>query len=168
MSRVCSLLISFLDIQNEILFYLTTYSDDAHLLDYYIRHRLYSQAFEYKCSLTNFRDHIYIPLLKRNQINCLFDYIRSHPHHSLMHHLKFICNHLREQDMYHSLEQLQVFLNDFINATTTAIKLFTYNRTTYIDLFEKRLNYLHKAMTYFPQATIDSEQVMTRMQRYAN
>jgi hypothetical protein len=156
----------FLAIQNEILFYLLTYSDDAHLLDYYIRHEFYTEAFEYKCSLTAFRDHIYLPLLKRNHTKHLFNYILSHNNNSFTHHLRFICTYLKEQEMYNSLQQLQLFMNDFINAAFTSIKLFTFNRTTYLDLFEKRLSYLQKALEYFQHVKIDSEQTMLKIQRY--
>ena len=155
-------------IQNEIVFYLNTYGDDAHLLGYYIRHQLYTQAFEHKCSLAVFRDHIYLPLLKRNHMKYLFNYILSHPHHSLTHHLKFVGTYMKEQDMYHSLQQLQVFTNDFLNAGYTFIKLFTFKRTTYIDLFEKRMHYLQKASEYFQQAKIDSEQSMAKVQSTRN
>jgi hypothetical protein len=68
--------------------------------------------------------------------------------------------------MYHSLQQLQLFMNDFINAGSTSIKLFTHNRTTYIDLFEKRLNYLQKALECFQHVKIDSEQTLMKIQRY--
>jgi len=68
--------------------------------------------------------------------------------------------------MYNSLQQLQLFMNDFINAGFTSIKLFTHNRTTYIDLFEKRLNYLQKALECFQHAKIDTEQTMIKIQRY--
>jgi hypothetical protein len=153
-------------IENEILYYLLTYSDDAHLLDYYIRHELYNQAFEYKCSLTSFRDHVYLPLLKRNHTKYLFNYILSHNTNTFTHHLRFICTYLKEQEMYHSLQQLQLFMNDFINAAFTSIKLFNLNRTTYLDLFEKRLNYLQKALEYFQLAKVDSEQTMLKIQRY--
>ncbi|CAF3740585.1 unnamed protein product [Rotaria sordida] len=154
-------------IQDEILFYLTTYSDDGHLLDYYIRHEFYTQAFEYKCSLTIFRDHIYMPLLKRNHLKHLFNYILTHNNmNTFTHHLKFICTYLYEQEMYNSLQQLQLFMNDFINAAVTSIKLFTLHRTTYIDLFEKRLNYLQNALECFQQGKIDTEQTMIKIQRY--
>ena len=153
-------------VQNEILFYLTTYSDDAHLLDYYIRHEYYTQAFEYKSSLTLFRDHIYLPLLKRNHLKHLFNYISSHNNNSFTHHLKFVCTYLKEQEMYHSLQQLQLFMNDYINAGNTSIKLFTLNKTTYLDLHEKRLNYLQKSLECFQQAKIDSEQTMIKIRRY--
>ena len=144
-----------------------TYSDEGHLLNYYIRHEHYNQAFEYKCSLIAFRDHVYLPLLKRNDTKHLFNYILSHTNNnSFTHHLRFICTYLKEQEMYHSLQQLQLFMNDFINAAFTSIKLFNLNRTTYLDLFEKRLNYLQKALEYFQHAKIDSEQTMTKVQRY--
>jgi hypothetical protein len=68
--------------------------------------------------------------------------------------------------MCHSLQQLQLFMSDFINAAMTFIKLFNLNRTTYIDLFDKRLNYLQKALECFQQAKIDTEQTMARIQRY--
>jgi len=68
--------------------------------------------------------------------------------------------------MLHSLQQLQLFMNDFINAALTSIKLFNLNRTTYLDLFEKRLNYLQKALEYFQHVKIDSEQTMLKIQRY--
>jgi hypothetical protein len=156
----------FIAIENEILFYLTTYSDDAHILDYYIRHEYYTQAFEYKCSLTLFRDHIYLPLLKRNHIKHLFNYILLHNNNSFTHHLKFLCTYLKDQEMYHSLQQLQLFINDFINAGFTSMKLFTLNKTTYLDLFEKRLSYLQKALECFQQAKIDTEHTMGKIQRY--
>ncbi|UJR25727.1 hypothetical protein I4U23_007079 [Adineta vaga] len=155
-------------IENEILFYLSTYSDDAHILDYYIRHEYYTQAFEYKCSLTLFRDHIYLPLLKRNNIKHLFHYISSRNSTLLAHHLKFVCTYLKEQNMLHSLQQLQLFLNDFINAGFTSVKLFTLNRTTYLDLFEKRLSYLQKSLECFQQAKADSEQTAIKMQNTKN
>jgi len=68
--------------------------------------------------------------------------------------------------MYHSLQQLQLFMNDFINAGLTSMKLFTLNKTTYLDLFEKRLNYLQKALECFQHAKIDTEQTMIKIQRY--
>ncbi|CAF3487332.1 unnamed protein product [Adineta steineri] len=150
-------------IENEILFYLTIYSDDGHLLDYYIRHEYYTQAFEYKCSLVLFRDHIYLPLLKRNHIKHLFNYILSHNLSLFTHHLKFICTYLKEQEMNHSLLQLQLFLNDYLNAGFTSVKLFTINRTTYLDLFEKRSSYLQKGLEYFLQAKADTEQTMMKI-----
>ncbi|CAF3267163.1 unnamed protein product, partial [Rotaria sp. Silwood2] len=66
--------------------------------------------------------------------------------------------------MYHSLQQLQLFMNDFTNAAITSIKLFTLNRTTYLDLFEKRLNYLRNALECFQQGKIDTEQTMMKIQ----
>ncbi|CAF1544489.1 unnamed protein product, partial [Rotaria sordida] len=74
--------------------------------------------------------------------------------------------YLYEQEMYNSLQQLQLFMNDFINAAVTSIKLFTLHRTTYIDLFEKRLNYLQNALECFQQGKIDTEQTMIKIQRY--
>jgi hypothetical protein len=68
--------------------------------------------------------------------------------------------------MYHSLQQLQLFMNDHINAAYTSIKLFTLNKITYLDLFEKRLNYLQKAVECFQQAKVDTEQTMTKIRRY--
>ena len=153
-------------IHDEVLFYLMTYSDEAHLLDYYIRHEFYIQAFEYKCSLTLFRDHIYLPLLKRNRIKHLFDYISLHKTYSFTYHLKFVGTYLKEHEMYHSLQQLQLFMNDFMNAAFTCIQLFTFNRSTYVDLFEKRLKYLQSALKYFQQAKIDTQQIMMKVQRY--
>ncbi|CAM4879019.1 unnamed protein product [Rotaria socialis] len=151
-------------IQDEILFYLTTYSDDAHLLDYYIRHELYTQAFEYKCSLAVFRDHIYIPLLKRNHIKHLFNYVSfTNNYNSFAHHLKFICTYLKEQEMHHSLQQLQLFMNDFTNAAFTSIQLFTLNRTTYVDLYEKRLSHLRNALDCFQQVKADTDQAMMKI-----
>lgn len=151
---------------DEILFYLLTYSDDAHLLDYYIRHERYTEAFEYKSSLTSFRDHVYLPLLKRNHIKHLFNYILSRNNNNpLTHHLRFVGTYLKEQEMYHSLQQLQLFMNDYINAAFTSIKLFTSHRTTYLDLFEKRLNHLEKAAEYFQHAKSDSEQTTMKLQR---
>lgn len=152
-------------LQSEIHFYLTKYSDDAHLVDYYIRHQRYADAFEFKCPLNVFRDHIYLPLLKRNQINQLFNYILTHSNHSLTHHLKYMCHHFKEQEMHHCLQQLQVFMNDYMNAAMTSIKIFTSKRTNYPDLCAKRLVYLQKALEYFKQATVDSEQTMTKIQR---
>ncbi|CAF0855042.1 unnamed protein product [Adineta ricciae] len=151
-------------IDSEILFYLTTYSDDAHILNYYIRHEDYRRAFEYKCSLISFRDHIYLPLLKRNHLTHLFNYISSHNNTSLAHHLKFVCTYLKEQNMYHSLQQLQIFLNDFNNAGFTAIKIFTANRTNYVDLYEKRVKYLQQGLECFQQAKGDTEQTTNKIQ----
>jgi hypothetical protein len=68
--------------------------------------------------------------------------------------------------MYHSLQQLQLFINDFINAGFTSMKLFTLNKTTYLDLFEKRLSYLQKALECFQHVKIDSEQTLMKVQRY--
>jgi hypothetical protein len=68
--------------------------------------------------------------------------------------------------MYYSLQQLQLFINDFINAGFTSMKLFTLNKTTYVDLFEKRLCYLQKALECFQQAKIDTEHTMGKIQRY--
>jgi len=68
--------------------------------------------------------------------------------------------------MYHSLQQLQLFMNDFINAAFISIKLFTHNRINYLDLFEKRLNYLQKALECFQHVKIDSEQTLMKVQRY--
>lgn len=148
---------------------MTTYSDDAHLIDYYIRHQLYTQAFEYKCAFKVFCNHIYLPLLKRNHIKHLFNYITSNNNSNpFIHHLSNVCDYLREQQMYHSLQQLQLFLNDYINAAATSIKLFTSNRTTYIDLFEKRLTYLQNAIDCLQQAKAETEQKMTKIQRYRN
>lgn len=162
----CSFDLFLLVIDNEILFYLLTYSDEAHLLDFYIRHERYTEAFEYKSSLLAFRDHIYLPLLKRNHIKHLFNYILSRNNNNpLTHHLRFVCTYLKEQEMYHSLQQLQLFMNDYINAALTSIKLFTANRTTYLDLFEKRLNYLEKAAEHFQHAKSDSEQTTMKVQR---
>jgi len=145
-----------------------TYSDDAHLLDYYIRREMYTQAFEHKCSLTLFRDHIYLPLLKRNHTKHLFNHILSRNNNAFTHHLRFVCTYLKEQELFHSLQQLQLFMNDFINAAFTSIKLFTANRTTYLDLFEKRLTHLQKALECFQHAKIDSEQTMAKVQRYVD
>lgn len=135
-------------------------------MDYYIRHGFYTEAFEYKCSLTIFRDHIYLPLLKRNDTKHLFNHILSHNNNSFTHHLRFIATYLKEQEMYHSLQQLQLFMNEFLNAAFTSIKLFTINRTTYIDLFEKRVPYLQKALECFQHAKADTEQTAIKIQRY--
>lgn len=155
----------FLVIEEEIRFYLTTYSDDAHLIDYYIRHGLYSQAFQHKCSLNVFRDHIYLALLRRNQINQLFSYISTPLNHPLTHHLRYMCTHFKEQNMQHSLQQLLVFMNDYMGAASTAVKIFTMNPTTYPDLCAKRLVYLLKALEYYKQAKMDTEQTMLKVQR---
>ena len=77
-----------------------------------------------------------------------------------------MCNYLKEQDLYHSLHHLQVFLCDFINAGLTMIKLFNRNRTNYIDLHEKRLSYLENASECFQKAKIDTEQSMIKVQRF--
>ena len=82
-----------------------------------------------------------------------------------MHHLKFICTYLKEQNMYHSLQQLQIFLSDFNNAGFTAIKIFTANRTNYLDLYEKRVKYLQQGLECFQQAKGDSEQTTNKIQR---
>lgn len=150
-------------IEGEILYYLQNYSDDVHMIEYYIRHRLYEKAFEYKCTLNVFRDQIYMPLLKRNHLHYIFNYVTSNPSHSLNHHLKYMCNCLKEMNLLYSLRQLQIFLGDFMSAGSTSVLLFTQNPTSYIDFYEKRLIHLEKAIELFQQAKVDSEQTMGKI-----
>jgi hypothetical protein len=68
--------------------------------------------------------------------------------------------------MHHSLQQLQLFMNDFTNAAFTSIQLFTLNRTTYVELYEKRLSHLKNALDCFQQVKADTDQAMMKIHRY--
>lgn len=128
---------------------------------------MYNQAFEHKSSLSLFCDHIYIPLLKRNTLKHLFNYISSNNNHnSFTHHLRYVGEYLKSQEMYHSLQELQLFMNDFLNAVHTSIQLFTFDRKNYIDLYEKRLKYLQDALNCCQKAKVDTQQSLMKIQRY--
>ncbi|CAF1082231.1 unnamed protein product, partial [Didymodactylos carnosus] len=141
---------------DEIIYYLTNYGDDSLVISFYLRHNLYTTAIQYflknKCVTQIFLDDIFLPLLKRGEIQQLFDYIQNDNTNIkklFLPHLKQTCTYLKEQKYFHSLKQLQLFMNDYLNVAHTYIELYLHNRKDYIDFYEKRLDFLQKSYEYF-------------------
>ncbi|CAF0745436.1 unnamed protein product [Didymodactylos carnosus] len=143
---------------DEILYYLTNYGNDSLIIAFYLRHNLYVSAFHYflknKCLTQIFLDDIFLPLLKCGQIEQLLNFIQNNNNNINMKklfqlHLKQTSIYLKEQKYFHSLKQLQLFMNDYLNVSYTYIDLYLYNRKNYKDLYENRLDFLQKSYDYF-------------------
>ncbi|KAH1006644.1 zinc finger FYVE domain-containing protein 26 [Dendroctonus ponderosae] len=139
-------------IYQECVYYLDKYGTASSLVEFHIKYEQFAKAVDVmikkRLPADEFVD-IYMRCLKVGSVTVL-QAAMSEIDPSLCiwkDYLVKICRHLTQQNLFHSLYQLQLYMGDYVRAAMSCVNFYEDKATTFSDLQQRR-HYLTEALSH--------------------
>lgn len=129
-------------INNECLYYLTNYASYLSILQFFVKNNEYSKCFEYifdKNIGCDIFTELFMISLQEGTSDVLLERMKSFDEGltKWTEYFRNICQILTAKKMYHSLYNIQIFLNDYVRCCLSCLKFYVEDVKNFSELKEK-------------------------------